>query len=168
MTIHGNRRTEILLLLFLILILCFSAWQVRNSILGYSAALPVWISAGMFLLIGLITILVAPRIIRNLPRLTLDDEGFCDNSTFISVGRVSWMEVTNIHQYSVLGHRLLGVEIQDLELLLARLSPMKAIVVRINVRRGYPPISIPQAWIAIGLDELEANMVQRRGLPIDH
>ena len=76
------------------------------------------------------------------PGLIVDDAGFDDRSSLVSVGRVPWDDVRSMTERNVSGSSFVVVEVSDPEIYLARLSLLPRWTARVNGRMVGSPITI--------------------------
>lgn len=91
---------------------------------------------------GLAFLFIIYRLFKPKNILTINIDGFIDNSSAISLGYIPWSEVEKIKEFKVISERFIGVELKNEEEYLKRTSNIKLKLLKINLKIGYPIISI--------------------------
>lgn len=113
------------------------------------------------LFFGLCLVYIVYRLFSPKPSLILDKDGFVDQSSPISIGRMSWSEVKDMFVYELERQKHLGVEPHDINGILAKATGIKRKIMEVNLKLTQrAPVNISQAMIPIPIDELFVKMKQ--------
>ncbi|SHH04399.1 hypothetical protein SAMN02745245_00440 [Anaerosphaera aminiphila DSM 21120] len=74
--------------------------------------------------------------------LKIDKNGFLEKSSFISGSYILWADVKSIVGYTSMGQKYIGVELKDSEKFLKSLPIIKRVLLKLNLKLGYPTILI--------------------------
>lgn len=118
---------------------------------------------------GLVTIgffgAVAVSVLKHLvflgPAVVINAKGIVDNSSGVSVGFVAWDEIEEIREYTVQNQTFLGIELKDVNKVLARQPKWKRSVIRANLKLGAAPVNIPQSVLGIKVSDLVREIETR-------
>lgn len=123
-------------------------------------------------LFGGAAVFFAGRLFGRGPGLVLDREGIIDNSTYSSVGRIPWSEISGVrvarppaYRNSLYGPalqvpRFLVIEVRDPRQFIDRSNPLKRWFLRANAAGLGSPVAISPASVHIDTDEL-AQYIRR-------
>jgi len=78
----------------------------------------------------------------SMPLLLIGEDGITDRSTASSVGFIAWQEIQSIYVQKNFNQRFIGISIYDLNNFMKRISPIKRIIIKINLMLNYAPLSI--------------------------
>ena len=124
------------------------------------------------LLLGALTVFTASRLLSRKPGLVLDHEGIIDNSSYSSVGRIPWSEITgvrvvtppvvrrNLTALPVQAPRFLVVDVRDPQRFIDGSSLLKRWFLRANSAGLGSPVAISPASVHVDTDEL-AQYIRR-------
>ncbi|GAA0774189.1 hypothetical protein GCM10008908_23620 [Clostridium subterminale] len=104
----------------------------------------------IYLIIGIIStvffctcfIFVIKCMLNSMPLLLIGEDGITDRSTASSVGFIAWQEIQSIYVQKSFNQRFIGISIYDLNNFMKRISPIKRIIIKINLMLNYAPLSI--------------------------
>ncbi|NLL04867.1 MAG: hypothetical protein GX270_03565 [Clostridiaceae bacterium] len=74
--------------------------------------------------------------------LVIDKNGITDNSSAISIGFIPWKDVKSSYITTVSTQTFIAIELNNFEEKLKELSFLKRIMLKINLKMGYAPVSI--------------------------
>jgi hypothetical protein len=94
------------------------------------------------------------------PGLVVDEAGFDDRSSLLSVGRVPWDDVRSVAEANVSTTSFVVVEVGDPEIYLARLGPLPRWTARVNGRMVGSPITISSVGLKTRFSKL-ATLIQQ-------
>jgi hypothetical protein len=94
------------------------------------------------------------------PGLVVDDAGFDDRSSLVSVGRVPWRDVRSVSEANVAGSSFVVVEVSDPEVYLARLGHIARMAARVNRHMVGSPITISSVSLKTSFSKLSTVMDQ--------
>jgi hypothetical protein len=133
----------------------------------------IGIGAGLaILLFGGTTIFAARRLFGRRPGLVLDHEGIIDDSSYSSVGRIPWSEITGVRVVrppafrnslygpAIQAPRFLVIEVRDPQRFIEHASPVKRWFLRANVAGLGSPVAISPSSVRVDADEL-AQYIRR-------
>lgn len=165
LAIHADRAR---LALLLALSIAFAGLGAALVSLGWPERELVLLIAGALglLFFGACALWIAARLLRQRPLLVLTREGLHDQASAIGVGLLRWSEIEGVRSYDFRGQRMLGIQPRDLEAVLARASPAKALAMRANLALGCAPINIPAVALPGGCDELAELLRTRFGVRV--
>jgi hypothetical protein len=98
------------------------------------------------------------RLIRRAPVLVLDCNGLLDNASALGAGFIRWDEIRAIDVGAFKGQRMLLIIPHRAEAILARQSPIKRWVMRVNAGMVGTPVTIPLGIVPVPVDELLATV----------
>ncbi|AEI39020.1 STM3941 family protein [Paenibacillus mucilaginosus] len=101
------------------------------------------------------------RLLRRRPSLMINAEGIVDHSSYTGGGRIRWEQIKDMTVYELMGQRFIGLELHDPEAFLAKQTPFKRILLRMNRGLVEAAVNIPQTGVRMPLDELHAVMMER-------
>lgn len=124
--------------------------MVAGSIFIFNSDLALFGVNGVNKIIGLIGIIffgaclyfIIKRFIKPIDILIVDRNGITDNSSAISIGFIPWEDVKASYITSVFTQTFIAVEVEDIDKKLKKLSFFKKIMINLNVKMGYAPVSI--------------------------
>jgi len=96
----------------------------------------------------------------NSPGLILNHEGFIDNSSGVSAGRVPWSEVVEIGQYKIQSQKFITIYVINAEKYVNRGNALKRMANRGNLKLSGTPINISSNSLKISFDELVETFEQ--------
>ena len=102
------------------------------------------------------------RIANPQPVLVADDQGMTLYGTFIGPGRLAWNEIAALRICVIRKQRMLGVDLSDPSKVLARMTKPVRWLARINTSVAGSAFYLPQAMTQQPLEELIAELEQRR------
>ncbi|WP_346913363.1 STM3941 family protein [Clostridium sp.] len=91
---------------------------------------------------GICFIFLIVSILDNNPILLIGEDGITDRSTASSVGFIAWQEIRSIYVQKSFNQKFIGISIYDLNNFMKRISPIKRIIIKINLMLNYAPLSI--------------------------
>lgn len=94
------------------------------------------------LFFGICFIFIILRFIKPKDILVINQEGFVDNSTAVSIGFISWKYVDRICIKTNSVEKLIVIDINNDEQVFKNVSKIKMIFIELNKKLGYSPISI--------------------------
>lgn len=109
---------------------------------------------------GLCLIYALWRLVRRKPALIIDDRGITITATDASL--VRWAEIDGFHIFRYRNQKMLGILVADPDAVMARFSPFKQWLMRMNMRVAGTPIVVPRGALAISLEELVPLIEARR------
>jgi hypothetical protein len=106
-------------------------------------------SAGVYILVELV---------HRRPTLLIDADGITDRSSLAAAGRLLWSEIGVVTIYSVGGQRMLGILPSDPGAAVARTTPIRRALLRMNAGFGFPAINLPEVTLPYPLERLIDEM----------
>ena len=100
--------------------------------------------------------------LRRGPGLVVDDDGFDDASTLVSVGRVPWSDVLEVSDWSLSGSTSIVVRVRNPDTYLRRLRGPARWAARVNGRMVGSPVTL--ASTGLRTDSAELHEVLADGL----
>lgn len=94
----------------------------------------------------------------NRPRITISDLGIEDR--FLKIGLIQWADIAAIKLWRQQGNPYLGLELYDEQKYVGRLSPLMQRMVVLNVKLGFPGLSLNLAGTDAIPEQVEALLVQ--------
>ena len=94
------------------------------------------------------------------PGLVVDDEGFDDGSSGVSVGRVEWSDVTTVDTWGVLGSSFVVVRVRHPRAYLARLGWLWRPAAWANWRLVGSPVTVGSVGLRTGFDGLHELLLE--------
>lgn len=88
------------------------------------------------------------------PALVFSSAGIIDNASGVAAGFIPWADIAGIGVYQYGRNRALRVNLVDPEKYVARGSPIRRWVNRVNLRMGGSPVYIPATVMPIEFEEL--------------
>ena len=88
------------------------------------------------------------------PGLVLDENGLTDNSSAFSAGFIPWNEIAGIEVRQVQRQRILYILLADPEAYIAKFSPLKQKLMRLNMRMAPSPVAVISNSLSVSFDEL--------------
>jgi hypothetical protein len=156
-----------------LMVFCLLATLVAALVIVAAGAFPpqqAWlagIGGGLALLVfGAATISAASRLFGRQPGLVLDHEGILDNTSFSSVGRVPWTEITGVRVVHPPGFRnrpfgptirpprFVIVDVRDPRPFLRRGNLLKRWLIRANAWGLGSPVAIAPSSVDVDTDKL--------------
>jgi hypothetical protein len=106
----------------------------------------------------------AVRLHSSAPMLVIDDTGVTDQSSLIGAGFLLWSDISRADITSFLGQGMLTLHLADTPAFLARMHPLKRLVMRINAALfGGAPVNLPLQALDMEQDALLAAVRARLG-----
>lgn len=88
------------------------------------------------------------------PGLVLDEQGLTDNSSAFSAGFIPWSEIAGIEVRQIQRQRILYILLADPEAYIAKFSPMKQKLMRLNMKMAPSPVAVISNSLSVSFDEL--------------
>ncbi len=153
--IYPSRKKAITLslaaLVFIALGLVFAIFQDEMGLSTWVIVFVSYIGVPFFAL-GLAFLVYRAMVPK--PLLVIDETGILDHASAIGVGLIRWEEIERMAPYEVMGVRSLGIVPTNPEHIIARVKPLKQMLLRANMKSGFPLISIPESILPMKLDVL--------------
>jgi hypothetical protein len=153
--IYPSRKKAITLSLaagvFIALGIVFAVFQEEMGLPTWIIVLISYIGVPFFAL-GLAFLMYRAMVPK--PLLVIDETGILDHASMIGVGLIRWEEIERMVPYEVMGVQLLGIVPTNPEHIIARVNPLKQMLLRANMKPGYPLISIPESILPMKIDVL--------------
>ncbi|SHG68961.1 STM3941 family protein [Massilia sp. CF038] len=93
------------------------------------------------------------------PMLVIDSTGVTDNASAVSAGFLHWHEISRVEIKHFLGNDFLCFHLVEPEAMLARMNPLKRVLMRINARCfGAAHVNLPMRSLEIAPGVLMANL----------
>jgi hypothetical protein len=114
--------------------------------------------AGFFGLAGAFAFyrLIVPR-----PAVRLTPNGIFDNSSLLAAGFVPWADIAFVTPITVSQSRMLGFFLKDPASFARSRSWPKACILRLNLRLGFPVVSVPEVALPGRIDEFALELAAR-------
>ncbi|WP_353952778.1 STM3941 family protein [Knoellia sp. S7-12] len=144
-----------------------TALALIGSVLFCVASVVLWRAGNPVIgLLGLLTfgafgVFIVRALFQSGPGLVLDDEGFVDDSSAGSVGRVLWADVTQLSTWAHQGANVLVVTVRNPETYVARLGAGRRRYARINMKMMGSPVGIASNPLKVDYDTLFALFTER-------
>ncbi|WP_378106641.1 STM3941 family protein [Chryseobacterium sp. sg2396] len=106
-------------------------------------------------LILIIKVLVSKRI-----SLVVDEKGIIDNSSYTSVGMISWNDITSIHSISISSNKFLIINVKNPHKYINNQNDIKRRLLEGTFKTYGSPISISSTILACSFKELEAIILE--------
>jgi hypothetical protein len=103
------------------------------------------------------------RILVRKPSVIINEEGFTDNASAVGVGFLKWSEIKDFKIYDFMGQKFLGIELNEVEGTLQRVSIIKRILLKMNLALNYAMINVPQNTIDVPLEKVYEKMISFKG-----
>lgn len=94
------------------------------------------------------------KLVDRAPGLVLDARGLTDNFSAVAAGFVPWADITGYEIRQVQRQRVLYILLDAPERHIARMPPIRRVLLRANMRFAPSPVGIASSGLAIGFDEL--------------
>ncbi|BEP27825.1 STM3941 family protein [Helicovermis profundi] len=145
---------------------CFSVFSLIMGVVGKNILLIIiGIIATLFL--GICATYIIRRSIKTISSepavelIRISDEGIFDLSSMISTGLISWSEVKSIRIVRCFTQKFIGIEVNNVEKYLMRISSTKRMVAKLNMMMKFPPINISVNTFDVNIEELANTMKDR-------
>ncbi|HEY6250545.1 MAG TPA: STM3941 family protein, partial [Candidatus Angelobacter sp.] len=110
---------------------------------------------------GLALLLFISRLVQRVPSLIVNQSGIFDSSSRISAYFLRWEEIDSVYISSLGRQRFLSLRLRDPEAFLSRQSPMKAKIMRANIKLVGAPVNISASTLPLKLEELLSVIQQK-------
>jgi hypothetical protein len=164
--LHASKPKAALLLggALLFIAIAYALWRfwAASGRATYELVFPAIFLAGGVLVLAQAVHLLA----RSEPIVRVSPTGLIDESSLSAVGLVPWVEVAALVPWHISFQAFLGILLKDPEAFAARLGPWRRLVLRMNLRLGFPPILIAQVVLPVSTAELAHQIHGRFGVPI--
>lgn len=104
---------------------------------------------------GAIAIFGSKKMFDRTPGVIINDKGITDNSSGVSVGLITWNDITGISTTVVVTTKYLLLHVSNPEEYLAKANKTKARIMKANMKMVGTPLSISTNTLACTFDELE-------------
>lgn len=118
------------------------------------------VGAMAILFFGLCLIILLKSFFTKKFNLIINEKGIIDNSSFVSVGMISWDDITSIKSINVLSTKFLIIHVKDPNKYLNNQGSMKRKMLQRTLSTYGTPISISSNTLAYNFDELEKVVLQ--------
>lgn len=125
--------------------------MITESRHGLFAKLIGLVCVGFF---GAVAVSVLKHLLTLGSAVIINAKGIVDNSSGVSVGFIAWDEIAEIREYTVQNQTFLGIELKDVNKVLARQPKWKRRVIRANLKLGAAPVNIPQSVLGVTVSDL--------------
>ena len=110
---------------------------------------------------GVAGLFCAYRLLDPRPAVRLTPDGIYDSSSLIAAGFVAWSDIEFVAPFTVERNRMLGFDLKDpASCVLSKPWP-KCVLLRLNLRMGFPVFSIPEIVLPGRVDDLMIELVAR-------
>lgn len=96
----------------------------------------------------------------NTPAIMVNSDGISDHSSALSAGNLRWDEIDQISLTTISGQPMVTISPSDIDKYVARQTPLKRILMRINTTLMDAPVAIAPSNLPISRDELVAAIEQ--------
>lgn len=127
---------------------------------GYKAGFVMVLAGGIFVPVGV------ARAFSRKPAVVVNREGIFDNASPVGAGLVKWSEIRGLCVYRQEGIQFLGIDVEHPHLILARATGFRGVMARFEGSEKDYPISIPQTFLTITIDELVERIAANVAVPI--
>jgi hypothetical protein len=131
-----------------------------NSFWGSSIKIAV-VSYASILFFGICAFFIIRKIGNNKPGLIIDETGLIDNSSGVSIGRISWSEIEDIFVVEINRQKLIMLQVRNPEEHIARNSGFKRKMMQMNYKTYGSPLSITSNGLKISFKELHTILIKK-------
>ena len=107
-------------------------------------------------------IYICYRLLKPTPSVIINKEGIFENASVFGAGLIRWEEIESMFIYRIMDNAFLGIIPVNLEAVLARQSPIKRILFRMNKGMAQAPFAIPGGGLPMSAEELLSRIVAYR------
>jgi len=93
--------------------------------------------------------------------VTLRGDGIVDRSSLLAAGFVPWSDIAFVAPVSVGNNRMLGFYLRDPASFVRRQSWARALLLRVNLRVGFPVVAVSEHMLPGPLEELANQLAAR-------
>lgn len=160
-------KSESLMLSILSIIMVMASIFVLVT--GFYEVNGIYISIGILgsVFFGICAISIVKRTIKTMnskntqPLLIINNEGISDTSTMTSVGFVPWEEIKSVKIVTIVSQKYIGIEVNDIDNLMSRISFAKKLAIKSNSIIKYPPIIISLNSSELKIDKVFSIINER-------
>jgi hypothetical protein len=152
--IHTPKKDLALMVLGSFVFVAICIWILTGPSIGI-----VWLIIGTptayvgILFFGFTGFFSLSRLLLPKPAFVIDDVGFLDNSSAVSVGFIPWADISGVHVSSLQNQRFLAVSVDDAEKYLNRVNPLKRALMRVNQSMVGTVINISLSALPVSEEE---------------
>lgn len=117
-----------------------------------------WSSVSFF---GAVAVYALIRLNSNKPALIIDSKGITDNASGLSAGFIPWSDITGSGIVTFLEQKFIGIALKDPQKYLAKVNPIKRLLMRMNSSMAGYVVCIPQVTFSIPIEEVLAHIEAR-------
>lgn len=146
----------------LMVLLSLFVFVMAPEITGNNILLGLMMAVGFVgvIFFSICLIYIIYRLLKAKDILKIDKNGFLDKSSFISGGYILWDDVKSISGYTSMGQKYIGVELKDGGKFLKSLPMVKRVLLKLNLKLGYPTVLINLNSSKVDYSETLTNMVK--------
>ncbi len=113
---------------------------------------------------GLCLLFAIHRLVKRVPSVVISQDGIFDNASAAGAGFLRWSEVADIRVVSVLDQRFIAITPVDQRAVLARLNPLKRMLIQMNKGLSGAPFNIPATTLPVSFEALLSDIESYRAL----
>lgn len=143
--IYGNKKNTLLLIILGIVMVIASVFVLNIGLISLSSDLNPIVIVGIagILFFGFSCIYYIYAMFSNKPIIIIDDEGFIENTSALSIkDKIYWEDINDINMTYIYQQKMISINLKDREKFLNNVFGLKRLFIKANIALGFGEINL--------------------------